>query len=269
MHWLLASSSSYRASLLAKLNVKFDQSSPDIDERAVQGENALQLSLRLSLLKALQVAQHNKQLGIIASDQTAQIVHPKDIQGTQKRGTTANCLNMNSSILSKPHNHENAVKQLSALSNNVAVFLTGLCVLCPINSVSSQTTISRIKNLNTYSPTDGLTFINNLSDNDTQLNISLEFLIDVCEPHSGGQHIFHCQLLAEPFFVHFKELSPENIHNYIALEKPFDCAGSFKSEGLGIALFKKMQGDDPNSLIGLPLIRLLTCFSNIGFDVLT
>ena len=58
------------------------------------------------------------------------------------------------------------------------------------------------------------------------------------------------------FRVFFRELSSDEIRTYVELENPVDCAGSFKSEGLGIALFERMQGDDPTALIGLPLIRL-------------
>ncbi|MCO4799257.1 MAG: septum formation inhibitor Maf [Colwelliaceae bacterium] len=74
--------------------------------------------------------------------------------------------------------------------------------------------------------------------------------------------------LVEPFHVHFKELSQIEIENYINQEKPLNCAGSFKSEGLGICLFKKLEGDDPNTLIGLPLIKLVHLFKEQGFDVL-
>lgn len=59
-----------------------------------------------------------------------------------------------------------------------------------------------------------------------------------------------------PFTVHFRTLSEESICRYLEKEKPFDCAGSFKSEGLGISLFCGMEGNDNTSLIGLPLIRL-------------
>ena len=65
------------------------------------------------------------------------------------------------------------------------------------------------------------------------------------------------QLLAEPFHVHFRSLSSGQIKRYIKAEVPFDCAGSFKSEGLGITLFRQLEGRDPNSLIGLPLIALV------------
>lgn len=64
------------------------------------------------------------------------------------------------------------------------------------------------------------------------------------------------QSLVEPFHVHFRELTDAQIHNYIRLEQPLDCAGSFKSEGLGICLFEKLEGRDPNALVGLPLIAL-------------
>lgn len=70
------------------------------------------------------------------------------------------------------------------------------------------------------------------------------------------------------FSVEFRQLSDTQIENYLQREKPFDCAGSFKSEGLGISLFKKMQGDDPNTLIGLPLITLINMLSLEGVDVL-
>lgn len=62
--------------------------------------------------------------------------------------------------------------------------------------------------------------------------------------------------LCEPFKVHFRSLSEEEIRRYVEAEQPLNCAGSFKSEGLGITLFEKLEGDDPNSLIGLPLIQL-------------
>ncbi|WP_411358493.1 MULTISPECIES: Maf family protein [unclassified Pseudidiomarina] len=65
------------------------------------------------------------------------------------------------------------------------------------------------------------------------------------------------QSCVEPFAVQFRQLSDAEIQGYVELEQPLNCAGSFKSEGLGISLFEKMQGDDPNSLIGLPLIKLL------------
>lgn len=60
-----------------------------------------------------------------------------------------------------------------------------------------------------------------------------------------------------PVEVHFRDLSDEEIERYLRAEQPYDCAGSAKSEGLGIALLDAIHSDDPTALIGLPLIR--TC----------
>jgi len=75
------------------------------------------------------------------------------------------------------------------------------------------------------------------------------------------------QICCEPFRVHFRCLSPAQIAGYVDRERPFDCAGSFKSEGLGIALFERLEGDDPNALIGLPLIRLIGMLESEGIDL--
>ncbi len=70
------------------------------------------------------------------------------------------------------------------------------------------------------------------------------------------------------FSVTFRQLTDSEIQNYLQREQPYDCAGSFKSEGLGIALFERLQGDDPNALIGLPIIRLLAFLRNAGVNIL-
>jgi MAF protein len=74
--------------------------------------------------------------------------------------------------------------------------------------------------------------------------------------------------LVEPFNVHFSELNNTDIENYLHAEQPYNCAGSFKSEGLGICLFEKLSGDDPNTLIGLPLIKLTALLKEHGVNVL-
>ncbi len=66
----------------------------------------------------------------------------------------------------------------------------------------------------------------------------------------------HLQTECEPFDVHFRHLSEQEIMDYVRRERPLNCAGSFKSEGLGIALFDKLDGRDSNTLVGLPLIAL-------------
>jgi MAF protein len=78
----------------------------------------------------------------------------------------------------------------------------------------------------------------------------------------------HMQSAVEPFTVHFRKLSESQIDFYLKKEQPYQCAGSFKSEGFGISLFSKLVGDDPNTLIGLPLIRLIDMLNHEHIDVL-
>lgn len=96
----------------------------------------------------------------------------------------------------------------------------------------------------------------------------------------GKEVIFHsalCLFNAEtgnmqaevvPYLVKFRKLTDEQIENYLTKEQPYHCAGSAKSEGLGVALIERMTGDDPNALIGLPLIRLITMLKNEGVNII-
>ena len=72
----------------------------------------------------------------------------------------------------------------------------------------------------------------------------------------------------EFFQVFFKTLSDNQIRSYLEKENVLNCAGSFKSEGLGIALFRCMKGDDPNSLIGLPIIKLVDMLAKENVHIL-
>ncbi len=187
---VLASTSPFRQSLLARLGLPFDTASPNADESALEGESPEQLVQRLACLKARAVSAGHPDSLIIGSDQVA------CIEG---------------SILGKPGNRENAIAQLARASDKGVTFYTGLCLL---NSRSGEE-----------------------------------------------------QVLCEPFTVHFRELTREQIEHYVDKEEPFGCAGSFKSEGLGIVLFRKLEGDDPNALIGLPLIHLVDMLKNEGIEL--
>lgn len=72
----------------------------------------------------------------------------------------------------------------------------------------------------------------------------------------------------EPFIVHFRNLTDEEIIGYVNKEQPLQCAGSFKSEGLGICLFDRLEGRDPNTLVGLPLIALSGMLRAAGINPL-
>lgn len=76
------------------------------------------------------------------------------------------------------------------------------------------------------------------------------------------------QSLVEPYVVQFRELNDAMISQYLNKEQPYNCAGSFKSEGYGITLFNAFEGKDPNSLIGLPLISLIKMLEAENFAVL-
>lgn len=91
------------------------------------------------------------------------------------------------------------------------------------------------------------------------------FLTGLAVVNAKTGAVVHC---VDTFHVHFRQLSDLDIQTYIKREQPLNCAGSFKSEGLGITLFEKLEGDDPNSLIGLPLIRLHQLLKLQGRDLL-
>jgi len=188
---ILASSSPYRRAILDKLNLSYEANSPDIDESELENESAQDYVARLAVNKARALQARYPDALIIGSDQTAII---------------------NGTIIGKPGNFENAVKQLQDASGQVITFLTAVSVLnCRTNQMQTEVV---------------------------------------------------------PFSVHFRTLDAQMISNYLHAEQPYNCAGSFKSEGLGIVLFDKLEGDDPNTLIGLPLIRLIRMLENEGVKII-
>jgi septum formation protein len=177
---ILGSTSRYRKELLSRLRVPFTVAAPDVDETPHPHESPKDLAMRLSLAKALAVAQKNPEAVVIGSDQVA------DLDGTP---------------LGKPGNHPNAVLQLQRMRGKTVIFQTALSVVC-LASGYERTDLAAVK-------------------------------------------------------VRFRELTDEEIETYLRAEEPYDCAGSAKSEGLGIALLDAIDNDDPTALVGLPLIR--TC----------
>ncbi len=191
MKLVLASSSPFRKALLEKLHLKFETSSPDIDETPIAGESIEKMVMRLSESKAKALTTQYPDALIIGSDQSAAL---------------------NGKVLHKPGNYEVAFEQLKAASGQTITFYTGLCLY---NSNSDQS-----------------------------------------------------ETICEPFIVKFRTLSDSEIKNYLKREEPYNCAGSFKSEALGISLFESMRGDDPNTLIGLPLIQLCRMLKANGLAVI-
>ncbi len=91
------------------------------------------------------------------------------------------------------------------------------------------------------------------------------FFTGICVLDSANGHILSDYAT---FRVTLKALSRDQIHRYVRREHPVDCAGSFKVEGLGIALMERMEGEDYTSLIGLPLIKLVGMLEHFGVNVL-
>lgn len=94
---------------------------------------------------------------------------------------------------------------------------------------------------------------------------SIDFLTGLCLFNS---HTNQIQLDMVRFTVVFRPLTLSQIEHYLQQERPYNCSGSFKSEGLGIALLDQMRGDDPTALIGLPLIRLVRMLEAEGVQII-
>ena len=189
---VLASTSSYRRVLLERLGVPFECADPKIDEAALPGEAPHLSALRLAEAKARAVGPRFADALVIGADQVA------SCEGTR---------------LDKPGNHDNAVRQLTALSGKSASFDTAVVLL------------------------------------DTRTN-------------RLARQVVACR-------VAFRSLTPRQIENYLRRERPYDCAGSAKAEGLGIALIARIDTEDPTSLVGLPLIALTEMLAQAGHPVLS
>jgi septum formation protein len=184
---VLASGSRYRKELLERLGLRFEVSAPSIDETPHVEESPADTALRLAILKAKALQRSHGDALIIGSDQVAS-------SGGQR--------------FDKPGTHENALRQLRALSGKTAQFDTAVALL---DAASGQL--------------------------DTRL---------------------------VPCRVVFRNLEERLIQRYLEKEKPYDCAGAAKAEGLGIALIARIDTEDPTSLIGLPLIALSEMLSRAG-----
>ncbi|WP_428240973.1 Maf family protein [Gynuella sp.] len=182
---ILASTSSYRAELLKRINIAFIQAAPSCDETQLSRESPNHLALRLAEEKAKSLTSEFANHLIIGSDQVATIdqINP----------------------IGKPGNLANAARQLKQQSGKTVFFYTGLCVLNSATGISYSDIVTTT--------------------------------------------------------VRFRHLSDTMIENYLNMEDPSQCAGSFMSESLGICLTEAIHSDDPTSLIGLPMIKLVEFLS--------
>jgi len=185
---ILASSSSYRRELLARLGLPFEVISPEVDEHALPHEGVAAMALRLATMKASAIARVHPNAWVIGSDQAA------DLHGE---------------AIGKPGNFDNALLQLQRMRGQTVHFHTAVCLMRADYSVA--------------------------------MNVPTE--------------------------VRFRDLPDATLINYLETEQPYDCAGSAKCEGMGIALLESIRSDDPTALIGLPLIALSAMLRDVGFAI--
>ena len=185
---ILASGSRYRAQLLARLRVSYIAVAPDVDERALVGENPTVLAARLAEAKARALAPRFRDHWILGADQVAVA---------------------DGRIFGKPGDAERAAEQLRMLAGRPVQFVTAIVLL-------REERILKALDLTT---------------------------------------------------VRFRQLKDAEISRYLAAEPAHDCAGSFKSEGLGISLFEEIQSRDPTGLVGLPLIALSRLLREAGYPL--
>ncbi len=187
---ILASSSIYRLQLLRQIKINPIVIKPEIDESSLPNEKPMQLSQRLAQAKALKVQSIDYLNDIvIGSDQV---------------------IALESAILGKPNNYENAKQQLQLMCGKTCIVFTAICMLYQ-------------------------------------------------------QQQFKAVLKT---IVKMRNYSDKLIENYLNAEKPFDCAGSIKSEGLGAILIKSMQSKDPTALIGLPLTKVIEGLIKFNYPIL-
>ena len=189
-HLVLASTSRYRRELLERLGLEFETAAPRCDETPLPGESPEATALRLAVGKAKSLKPAYPDSLIIGADQVA------SSEGAR---------------LGKPGDHDNAARQLRALSGKSARFDTAVSLLDARNGELQSRVVG-------------------------------------------------CRVV-------FRPLDERRIEAYLRREQPYDCAGSAKSEGLGIALIARMETDDPTSLVGLPLIALTEMLERAGLPV--
>ncbi|HEX9707492.1 MAG TPA: Maf family nucleotide pyrophosphatase [Steroidobacteraceae bacterium] len=187
----LASASSYRAALLARLGVEFATEVPGIDEAPVPGETPREQALRLARAKAAAVSARVPEAWVLGSDQVAVCA---------------------GRIHEKPGDALRCREQLRASSGQTVEFHTAV-------------------------------------------------VLQRRRPQAIHEHV-------DFTLVHFRALAENEIARYVAIDRPFDCAGGFRSEGLGATLLQSIETRDPASLIGLPLIWVAQALREAGLDPL-
>jgi len=185
---LLASTSHYRAELLARLGVPFEAIAPGTDETPLAAEMPASLAQRLARAKAQAVAGTHAGRWVLGSDQVP---------------------SFDGRVLDKPGTREAGLTQLLACSGRSVVFYTAAALV------------------------------------------------------AGDRTFEHL----DTTIVRFRPLTPGEAGRYLDAEPAYDCAGTFKVEGLGISLFEAIETRDPTALVGLPLIAVRRLLAEAGYSL--
>jgi septum formation protein len=211
---ILASSSRYRQSLLARLGLPFVAIAPELDESALPGETPRTTALRLARAKAAVIAKQHPGALVIGSDQVA---------------------SLDGQPIGKPGNHARALLQLQQMRGHCVAFHTALC-LWDGRGQQGRGPLGRGQQGRGMPAHD---------------------------EHESPPHE-QVQLEEVVSHVRFRDLPDHELDAYLRIEQPYDCAGSAKNEGLGIALLESIESNDPTALTGLPLITLCSMLRRAG-----
>jgi septum formation protein len=188
---ILASTSTYRAQLVARLGFDFSTEASGVAEHWIEGESSAERAMRLARAKASAVAARFPEAWVLGSDQVAEC---------------------NGRVHDKPGDAAHCRAQLRASSGGSVEFHTAA----------------------------------------------------VLRRHASNSEFAHLDRTT----VRFRELTDAEIAAYVQRDQPYDCAGGFRCEGLGIALFNRIESSDPTALIGLPLIWVAGALRTAGLDPL-
>jgi septum formation protein len=238
---VLASTSPYRAELLGRLGLPFERVRPEVDEAVLPGESPEALVRRLAQAKARAGAAGRADALVIGSDQVAVI---------------------DGQVLGKPGSHARAMAQLRAASGRRVTFLTGLALADTRRAGEAAPRGGP----GSAEPRRAEPGAPGAAGGDAPAAGASATNPGPAQPGADGTISVRTEVV--PFPVRFRSLEDAEIEAYLRAEQPYDSAGAFKSEGLGIALFEALEGDDPTALVGLPLIRLCAMLRAAGLDPL-
>lgn len=243
----LASTSSYRATLLASTGIHFDQAAPDYDEDSLSVEDdcrsdtetALEDMCRFSDGSRMDARELARRHAAGKAAALASSRHNSLIIGSDQTGVCRN------SLLQKPGTHKAAGVQLTQCSGQTAIFHTAMAVLIPA--------LDQLRKPSVASQSDGFGQATGWLE---RLRVSL-----------ASSHTI--EVINVSTALQFRCLTNEEIERYLKLDKPYDCAGSFKLEAHGACLFDYCRSDDPSAIIGLPLMALSKRLVELGYQLYT